>query len=142
MKKSANAATNLAAVGLITVQSATLMGSPPAAAADDAGMMAFNDHCRQCHSYVKGDNRIGPSLYGVVGRKAGTEANFAYSQALKNSQVTWTPEILDKWIANPNEVINGNNMGTLFSGLSDAGARQKIINFLKSDTHLKSNGSK
>jgi len=42
-------------------------------AADEDLEISFNDHCRECHSFLKGDNRLGPSLYGVVGRKAGTE---------------------------------------------------------------------
>jgi hypothetical protein len=46
--------------------------SPIQARADDDGLeITFNDHCRECHSFVKDDNRLGPSLYGVVGRKAG-----------------------------------------------------------------------
>ena len=43
--------------------------------------------CRECHAFDKGDNRLGPSLYGVVGRKAGTAPNFAYSNSLKGSGI-------------------------------------------------------
>jgi len=96
--------------------------------------LAFNGHCRECHSFDKGDNRLGPTLYGVVGRKAGTVPGFAYSDSLKSSGITWNEKILDQWIANPNAVVPGNNMGVIFSGLSDAGERAKIIAFLKQDT--------
>jgi len=96
--------------------------------------LAFNGHCRECHSFDKGDNRLGPTLYGVVGRKAGTVPGFAYSDSLKSSGITWNEKTLDKWIANPNAVVPGNNMGAIFSGLSDAGERAKIIAFLKQDT--------
>ncbi len=51
--------------------------------------LAFNGHCRECHSFEKDDNRIGPTLYGVVGRKAGTVASFAYSDSIKGSEITW-----------------------------------------------------
>src|SRR4051794_27692372 len=82
--------------------------------------IVFNDHCRQCHSFLKGDNRLGPTLYGVVSRKAGSVAGFAYSDSVKNSGITWDEATLDKWITNPNAVIPGNNMGSLFPGLPDA----------------------
>ena len=54
--------------------------SGPARAADDELELAFNDHCRECHSFLKDDNRLGPSLYGVVGRKAGTLPGYAFSE--------------------------------------------------------------
>ena len=54
-----------------------------ARAADDDLEITFNDHCRECHSFVKDDNRLGPSLYGVVGRKAGVLPGYGFSQSLK-----------------------------------------------------------
>ncbi len=101
--------------------------------------LAFNGHCRECHAFDKGDNRLGPSLYGVVGRKAGIVAGFAYSDSLKSSGVTWDEKTLDKWITNPNAVVPGNNMGAIFSGLADADQRAKIIAFLKQDTQMPGN---
>ena len=67
---------------------------------DDA-RLAFNNHCRQCHVTKEGDNRLGPSLYGVVGRKAGSAPKFAYSSAMKNADIVWDPETLDRYIENP-----------------------------------------
>jgi len=64
-------------------------------AADDDLEISFNDHCRECHSFVKDDNRLGPSLYGVVGRKAGQLAGFGYSESLKDSGVTWDEPTLE-----------------------------------------------
>ena len=96
--------------------------------------LAFNGHCRECHEFDKGDNRLGPTLYGVVGRKAGIVPGFDYSDSLKNSGITWDEKMLDQFIANPNALIPGNNMGVIFSGLADAGERAKIIAFLKQDT--------
>ncbi|MBS0234983.1 MAG: c-type cytochrome [Proteobacteria bacterium] len=104
---------------------------------DDDPEIAFNDHCRECHSADKGDNRLGPSLYGVVGRKAGSIPNFGYSEALKDSGITWTEKNLNAWITSPNSVVPGNNMGAIFSGLQDAKARAKIIAYLKGDTKKK-----
>lgn len=105
--------------------------SVPARAADEDLEIAFNDHCRECHTFVKDDNRLGPSLYGVVGRKAGTEPGFAYSESVKDSGVTWTPATLDKWIKDPQAVIPGNAMSPPFGGVADPAVRAKIIAFLK-----------
>jgi cytochrome c len=102
-----------------------------ARAADDDLEITFNDHCRECHSFVKDDNRLGPSLYGVVGRKAGALAGFAYSESLKDSGVTWDEPTLDNWIANPDAVISGNSMSPPYGGVADAGIRKKIIAYLK-----------
>jgi cytochrome c len=102
-----------------------------AQAADEDLEIAFNDHCRECHSFVKDDNRLGPSLYGVVGRKAGTEPGFAYSESVKGSGVTWTAANLDKWIANPDAVIPGNDMSPPYSGIADPAIRKMIVAYLK-----------
>ena len=102
-----------------------------AAAADDGLEITFNDHCRECHSFVKDDNRLGPTLYGVVGRKAGTQPGYAFTQSLKDSGVTWDEKTLDQWIANPNAVIPGNGMSPPFGGVADPAIRAKIIAYLK-----------
>lgn len=127
---------------LIVALAAPALAAQTAHAADsDAGMLAFNNHCRQCHSYKEGDNRLGPSLYGVVGRKAGTAKGYGnYSDGVKNSGMTWTPEELDKWIANPEAVVPDNNMKP-FPGVADAKQRAAIIAFLKSDTQQSSGGT-
>ena len=104
-----------------------------ASAADEAaaGEQLFNNNCRTCHSWKPGDNRLGPSLHGVVGRKAGTAEGFGYSSSMKNSGITWTEENLDKFITSPDSVVPGNNMKP-FPGIHDADTRKKIIEFLKS----------
>jgi cytochrome c len=122
-------------VGLVGTTAAVV-----AQAADADPELAFNGHCRECHAFDKGDNRIGPTLYGVVGRKAGSVPGFAYSDSLKSSGITWDEKSLDTWITNPNAFIPGNNMGAIFSGLSDAAERAKIITFLKGDTNNKPAG--
>ncbi len=104
---------------------------PVAVAAEDLEI-TFNDHCRECHSFVKDDNRLGPSLYGVVGRKAGTEKGYAYTQSMADSGVVWDEATLDKWIANPGAVIPGNGMSPPYSGIADPAIRARIIAFLKS----------
>lgn len=120
---------HLLIVGLVA------LSAGPGRAADDSGMLAFNNHCRQCHSYMKDDNRLGPSLHGIVGRKAGTVPNFGnYSASLKSSGITWTPDVLDKWIANPGAVVPGNIMAPPYPGVADEAQRKAIVAFLQSDT--------
>ncbi|MBS0249526.1 MAG: c-type cytochrome [Proteobacteria bacterium] len=126
-------ACGIACVGLLAY---TAAGVAQVATSEDPEL-AFNGHCRECHSFDKGDNRIGPTLYGVVGRKAGTVPGFTYSESLKDSGITWNEKNLNQWITNPNAVVPGNNMGAIFSGLADAKERAKIIEFLKNDTHKK-----
>lgn len=100
-------------------------------AADSASKIAFNDHCRECHSFLKGDNRLGPTLYGIVGRKAGSVPDFPYSISVKSSGIIWDEAALDKWIANPDAVIPGNDMSPPYPGVADPAIRKKIIAFLK-----------
>ena len=105
----------------------------PARAADDPaskGEAAFNNTCRTCHSWKAGDNRLGPSLAGIVGRKAGQQGGFAYSAAMKGSGVTWDEKTLDAFIANPETVVQGSNMKP-YAGIPDATVRSEIIAFLK-----------
>jgi len=104
-----------------------------AAAADDASAeQVFNNNCRTCHTWKKDDNRLGPNLHGIIGRKAGSVAGFAYSPAMKSSGITWDEATLDKFIAKPDGVVADNNMKP-FTGISDAATRKAIIEFLKSD---------
>jgi cytochrome c len=101
----------------------------PATPADE-GKIAFNNSCRTCHSLKAGDNRLGPSLHGIIDAKAGQSAGYAYSQSLRQSGVTWNEATLERWIENPEAVIPNNNMKP-YSGLADAAVRKKIIDFLK-----------
>jgi cytochrome c len=96
------------------------------------GKMAFNNHCRTCHSLKEGDNRMGPTLHDVFGAKAGSTGYGAYSEGLKNSGIIWDEAMLDKFIANPDEVVPNNNMNP-YTGLNDESVRKKIVDFLKSE---------
>jgi cytochrome c len=117
-------------VALALLLSASL--SEAASAAEDAsGEQLFNNNCRTCHSWKEGDNRLGPTLHGVVGRKSGSIQGFNYSQSLKQANLTWDEGTLDKFIANPDGVVQNNNMKP-YTGIADQAVRQKIIEFLKS----------
>lgn len=116
----------------VLVAAPVLMACIVAARADtnEDNKMAFNNACRTCHSFKEGDNRLGPSLRGVVGRKSGSLEGFAFSQAMKSAGIVWDEQTLDKFIANPDQVVSGNAMKP-FTGIGDAKQRDEIIAFLK-----------
>ena len=112
------------------------MLSPPSAlpqasqgTEDVSGQQAFNNACRTCHMVKEGDNRLGPNLYKVVGRKAGSLPDYGFSSAMKEAGFVWDEEKLDRFIAKPDEVVPGNNMKP-YGGLSSGDDRKKIIAFL------------
>src|SRR6476661_2573746 len=95
----------------------------------DSGQLAFNNACRTCHMVREGDNRLGPNLHNVVGRKAGSLPDYGYSSAMKEAGFVWNEEKLDRFIANPDEIVPGNNMKP-YGGLSSGDDRKTIIGFL------------
>lgn len=112
----------------------TLFGAGLAAGAAMAqadGQQAFNNSCRTCHTVKEGDNRQGPSLFGVFGRKAGTAPGYNFSSSLAQSGVVWDEANLDKFIENPDQVVTGHAMKP-YGGLTDAGQRKLIVDYLKS----------
>lgn len=96
---------------------------------DVSGQQAFNNACRTCHMVKESDNRLGPNLHKIVGRKAGSLPGYGFSSAMKEAGFVWDEEKLDRFIANPDEVVPGHNMKP-YGGLSSGGERKKIIGFL------------
>ncbi len=112
--------------------SAADVGSAPVGEAPvglAAGAPADFAVCSGCHSIVAGQNAVGPSLRGVVGRKAGSLPGYAYSMALKNSGIVWTPERLDSWLSGPMTLVPGTKMS--FGGYSESKQRQVVIAYLE-----------
>ncbi len=99
----------------------------------EAGKVVFKNICNLCHEASEGKNRVGPSLYGVVGRKAGTLPGFNYSEVVKGSGFVWTNETLDKWIASPQTTVPGTRM--TYAGLKDDKKRHDVIAFLDTLHH-------
>jgi cytochrome c len=101
-------------------------GAPPIPSA--VGERAFAV-CSGCHVAEKGEpSAAGPNLYGVVGRKAASLGDFAYSDALKASGITWTEAELEAFIANPSGKVPGTSMAA--GAISDAETRKAIIAYL------------
>ena len=113
---------------------ACVLASPsalPQASQGDAsaGQQAFNNACRTCHVVREGDNRLGPNLHKIVGRKAGSLPGYAFSSAMKEAGFVWDEEKLDAFMANPDQVVAGNSMKP-YGGLSSSDDRKKIIAYL------------
>jgi len=111
-------------------------GLPVAAHAQDAeaGKAVFAV-CKACHQIGEGTGHaVGPNLNGVVGRKSGSVGaidgkEFAYSDAMKNSNLTWDEATLDEYITNPKAKVPGNKM--VFAGIKDEQKRKDLIAYLK-----------
>lgn len=101
----------------------------PAAAADpEAGGKVFKTQCSACHAVVEGKKGIGPSLYGVVGRTAGTVADYHYSEANKGSGLIWDEATLDRYLVNPRAVMPGTTMS--YAGVKNDTQRADLVAFL------------
>lgn len=87
--------------------------------------------CQTCHALLPTDpKRIGPSLNGIVGRKAGNVEGFRYSKGMAEADFVWTPEKLDAFIKKPRDVVPGTSM--VFAGIADPAARQALIAYMES----------
>lgn len=109
---------------------AALVAAGPASAEGKAeeGKKVFNQ-CKACHSVEAGKNGVGPSLKGVIGRKSGTVDGFKYSDQMKNANIVWSDEALEKYLKNPKEFIPGNKM--VFVGLKKESQIADVIAYLK-----------
>lgn len=123
--------------GLSIVIAGTLLAaSGPSLAADVAkGKKVFNK-CKACHSLVAGKKKIGPSLHGVYGRKAGTLKGFKFSKAMKAAgakrNIVWDDETLDKYLTKPKKFIPKGKM--VFPGLRKEKDRNNLLAYLKEAT--------
>jgi cytochrome c len=109
-----------------------LAGSATAALAADpaAGQKIFKAQCAICHTVVAGENRIGPTLYGVVGRPAGSVPGFHYTADHKKLGITWDAATLDKYLTDPRAMVPDTSM--VYGGLKDDAARADLVAYLES----------
>jgi cytochrome c len=101
----------------------------PAWAGDPAkGATLFKAKCAVCHSLEAGKNKIGPSLFGIVGRPTGSVEGYSYSPANKAAGLTWDVATLDKYLVDPRTMVPGTRM--TFPGPKDDGDRADVIAYL------------
>jgi len=114
---------------VVIVAAAMLFGTAAAQADGDAarGEKKFED-CVACHSLDRNVQSVGPSLYGVFDRKAGS-ADFRYSPQMKRSGITWTPQTVDTFIADPQAVVPANRMP--YAGMTSESDRADLIAYLQ-----------
>lgn len=96
------------------------------------GQAIFQKTCGVCHSAEIGVNRIGPSLFGVVGRKVAALPDYVYSDKLKAMRADWNAwdeTTLDSYLTNPRQVLHGVKM--FFKGLPEPQDRADVIAYLK-----------
>jgi cytochrome c len=114
-----------ACAGLFICSSLTLA----AAHADDQlarGEQLYHERCGACHSLD--EHGAGPKHRGLIGRKAGTQPGFDYSAALVAANLVWSPQTLERWIADPNALVPGNKM--IVQLASDPSDRAAIVAYL------------
>lgn len=113
----------------VVMSAALFAGAASAQTADPAEGEKVFAACKACHSLEAGKKGVGPSLAGIVGRKAGTVEGFAYSEPMKASGITWDDTSLKAYVADPKGYIAGNKMA--YAGLKDAAKLDALIAFLK-----------
>ena len=94
----------------------------------DAGKVAFNK-CAACHAVQAGQNKVGPTMHGVFGRKAASVQGYAYSPAMQKYDVVWDEGELDKYLADPRGTVQGTKM--VFPGIKSETERKNVIAYLE-----------
>ena len=107
------------------------MIAPACAAEGDAvaGKAVFQRTCQNCHAVEIGVNKIGPSLWNVVGRQPAGVPDYAYSEGMKANKAPWGPAALDAYLADPRGDVHGVKM--FFKGLPDTKDRADVIAYLQ-----------
>ncbi len=113
------------------VLAAGLLQSVPALAGDaGVGKAVFAAQCAVCHTVTKGGaTMVGPNLFGIVGRKSGSVANFAYSKPMKALGVTWTEDKLKAYLPSPSNMVPGTKMA--FAGVKNPAQLENLIEYLE-----------
>ena len=116
------------ALGLAMAFLIGMSGAAMAAGDADKGAKVFKK-CKACHTLKEGGkNKVGPNLFGIFGRQAGTLEGYKFSKAMKGSDVVWDEATLDQFITKPQKFIKKTKMG--FRGLKKENQRADLIAYL------------
>jgi cytochrome c len=111
---------------LLLIVAAAFAADPPSAPDQSRGALLFQT-CSSCHS-VLGDG-VGPNLYGIYGKRAGTQPGFKYSSAMLQSGLTWDEATLRAFITNPQALVKGTLM--TFPGYSSPADVNSVVEYIK-----------
>ena len=121
----------LAALAILVMPLVIPMGALHAEGDAAKGKKVFRK-CKACHSLEEGKNKVGPHLYALFGRAAGSLEDFKYSDAMKASEIVWDEESLDAFLTKPKDFVPGTKM--VFPGLKKEAQRRDLIAYLKEST--------
>lgn len=116
------------ALAIASLALAASAGSAFAQAAAPSGETLFRQRCGSCHTVQPGVNRMGPSLHGVMGRRAGAVSGYNYSPALRDWGQSWTPANMDRYLAGTRATVPGTKMTIVAPAPAQ---RQAIISYLQ-----------
>ena len=116
--------TAIAGAVLALCASTALAGPAPGRAVLGEAVYA---RCQACHALAY--DRTGPRHCGLFGRRAGSVPGFAYSEAMRRSDIVWSARTLDRFLSNPTKVVPGTTMG--YAGVTDRAERAALIDYLK-----------
>jgi len=117
--------------GTVILLTLTLVARGQGVGDSQRGAQVFAQ-CKVCHSLEAGKNMVGPSLHGLIGRKAGSVPGYTYSPAMKNANVTWNDDTLSKYLVDPKAFVPGDKM--VFTGIKDPGKLGDLLAYLNQAT--------
>ncbi len=120
----------LAGVALAAPAGAQTQAAAMPAGDAAAGEQSFRRLCMACHiATAEGPRRLGPTLFGVVGRHSGSVQGFNYSRGNREANIDWTPERLFEYLRNPRAMVPNTTMS--FAGIRDEQERANVIAYLQ-----------
>lgn len=114
----------------VIVGSSVFVSNAHAEGNPSAGEKAFTQWCKVCHTVEERKHRVGPSLSGIIGRKAGSSEGYKYSDAMIRSNITWNEDTLNNFMISNKNMVPGTK--ETFPGIRDQQTREDLIAFLKS----------
>lgn len=120
-----------ALLGIMLVASTGVAAADPSRAGDPKVGAVVYERCLACHALAY--NRTGPKHCGLLGRRAGSVADFTYSDAMKRTGSVWDRQTLDRFLADPLKTVPGTTMG--YAGVKDPQERADLIAWLEQAGH-------